>query len=72
MELTIDIFDRINELNNAFESVETLSRVLKLYDDVNDETEYNDKVVLIHILFEKILVLKDCIDKFTLNFKPEV
>jgi hypothetical protein len=65
MELTREVFDKINELDYIFNDVETLSRVLKLYDNVNDETEYNDKIILIHLLCEKILLLKDRLDCFT-------
>ena len=64
MELTIAFWNKINDLDDAFSDVETLSRVLELYDNENTETEYNDKLILINLLFEKVLVMRNCLDNF--------
>lgn len=65
MEITREVFDKINELDEAFSPIETLSRVLKLYDNLDNEIEYMDKVVLIYLLSEKILEMKYCLNNFT-------
>ena len=65
MKITREVFDNINELDENFSTVETLSRVLTLYEDINNEIENNDRVIIINLLFEKILVLKNQINNFT-------
>lgn len=65
MEITREVFDKLNKLEEAFSPVETLSRILSLYDNSDNETDYIDKVILINLLSVKILKLKNCLGKLS-------
>ena len=71
MKITREIFDKMNELDETFSNVETLSRVLTLYEDINNEIQNYDRVILIELLFEKILVMKNQLDAFTSLLLPK-
>ncbi len=56
MELTQEEFDKINKLENAIFNVENLSEILYQYQ--------GEKEILIDVLFEKILLMKNEFNDF--------